>query len=205
MKKINGLHFRAQSAMEYLMTYGWAILIIAVVLGALFSLGLFSGSTLLGTSCVATPGWLCSSPILSHTTGQLSFTLGQNNGYQIANLTIACAAASNTLGLPVATTPNNIATYNGFYAVNAIGYAGVGSTTGKPAAGSTNGGTALASGATVGVTNLACYQSSGTPLGANLAIGTGFQGSLWVAFNSTGGTGVINTVSKVATISVKSS
>jgi len=27
---------KAQSAMEYLMTYGWAILIIAVVLGALF-------------------------------------------------------------------------------------------------------------------------------------------------------------------------
>ena len=34
--------FRAQSAMEYLMTYGWAILIIAVVLGALFSIGVFN-------------------------------------------------------------------------------------------------------------------------------------------------------------------
>ena len=30
--------------MEYLMTYGWAILIIAVVLGALFSLGVFNGT-----------------------------------------------------------------------------------------------------------------------------------------------------------------
>ena len=29
----------AQSAMEYLMTYGWAILIISVVLAVLFSLG----------------------------------------------------------------------------------------------------------------------------------------------------------------------
>ena len=35
----------AQSAMEYLITYGWAILIIAVVLGVLFQLGVFSGST----------------------------------------------------------------------------------------------------------------------------------------------------------------
>ena len=35
--------FRSQSAMEYLMTYGWAILIIAVVLGILFQLGVFSG------------------------------------------------------------------------------------------------------------------------------------------------------------------
>ncbi|MGC8538488.1 MAG: LamG domain-containing protein [Candidatus Micrarchaeia archaeon] len=33
---------KAQSAMEYLMTYGWAILIIAVVLGALYQLGVFS-------------------------------------------------------------------------------------------------------------------------------------------------------------------
>ncbi len=31
--------------MEYLMTYGWAILIIAVVLGALFQLGIFNAST----------------------------------------------------------------------------------------------------------------------------------------------------------------
>ena len=38
--------FRSQSAMEYLMTYGWAILIIAVVLGAIYSLGLFNGASL---------------------------------------------------------------------------------------------------------------------------------------------------------------
>jgi len=31
--------------MEYLMTYGWAILIIAVVLGALFQLGVFNSSS----------------------------------------------------------------------------------------------------------------------------------------------------------------
>ena len=37
---------RAQSAMEYLMTYGWAILIIAVVLGVLFQIGVFSGANL---------------------------------------------------------------------------------------------------------------------------------------------------------------
>ncbi|MEM3247643.1 MAG: LamG-like jellyroll fold domain-containing protein [Candidatus Micrarchaeaceae archaeon] len=35
---------KSQSAMEYLMTYGWAILIIAVVLGALYSLGVFNST-----------------------------------------------------------------------------------------------------------------------------------------------------------------
>ncbi len=34
---------RSQSAMEYLMTYGWAILIIAVVLAVLYQIGVFSG------------------------------------------------------------------------------------------------------------------------------------------------------------------
>ncbi len=37
-------NMKAQSAMEYLMTYGWAILIIAIVLVALFSLGVFNSS-----------------------------------------------------------------------------------------------------------------------------------------------------------------
>ena len=43
---ISGPKLKSQSAMEYLMTYGWAILIIAVVLGALFSLGVFNASNL---------------------------------------------------------------------------------------------------------------------------------------------------------------
>jgi Concanavalin A-like lectin/glucanases superfamily len=37
---------KSQSAMEFLMTYGWSILIIAVVLGALFQLGVFSSANL---------------------------------------------------------------------------------------------------------------------------------------------------------------
>ena len=36
--------YKLQSAMEYLMTYGWAILIIAVVLSVLFQLGVFNST-----------------------------------------------------------------------------------------------------------------------------------------------------------------
>ena len=68
---------KAQSAMEYLLTYGWAILIIAVVLGALFSLGLFNGNVAAGKGCVAQVGLLCSNP--SHSTnGQLSAIVGSS-------------------------------------------------------------------------------------------------------------------------------
>jgi hypothetical protein len=43
-KLLGKVSSKAQSAMEYLMTYGWAILVIAVVLGVLYSLGIFSPS-----------------------------------------------------------------------------------------------------------------------------------------------------------------
>jgi len=94
--------FKAQSAMEYLMTYGWAILIIAVVLGALFSLGVFSGSSLLGTSCIASSGFLCQNPLLS-TSGTLTATIGQENGYTAYNAYFYISPQSsgvNSVGFP---------------------------------------------------------------------------------------------------------
>ncbi len=42
----NRKYLQAQSAMEYLMTYGWAILVIALVLGVLYYLGVFSSASL---------------------------------------------------------------------------------------------------------------------------------------------------------------
>jgi len=44
-KPLRKASLKAQSAMEYLMTYGWAILIISVVLAALFQLGVFNPMT----------------------------------------------------------------------------------------------------------------------------------------------------------------
>jgi hypothetical protein len=93
---IMGKKLKAQSAMEYLMTYGWAILIIAVVLGALFSLGVFNGSSLIGTACIASSGYLCQNPILN-TAGTLSFTFGQNTGYPIYNAIVSVSPQSATL------------------------------------------------------------------------------------------------------------
>ena len=86
---------KSQSAMEYLMTYGWAILIVAVVLGALYSLGIFNGANFLGGTCVASPGYLCSNPLLA-TDGTLSLTYG----YQGPNVTIVGFACTNTTTAP---------------------------------------------------------------------------------------------------------
>lgn len=48
MRKLNigdMLKKKGQSAMEYLMTYGWAILIVIVVVAALYAMGVFKGGT----------------------------------------------------------------------------------------------------------------------------------------------------------------
>ena len=93
---------KAQSAMEYLMTYGWAILIIAVVLGALFSLGVFSGNSLLGNACIAQSGFLCQNPIYLHSNGNIAVQLGQNTGqnWATANFVFVPQGTTTTSGVP---------------------------------------------------------------------------------------------------------
>ena len=74
----NAPHKKLQSAMEYLMTYGWAILIIAVVIGVLYALGIFNGAGLLGSFCTAQTGYFCANPILSTNSPTLNVTIGQD-------------------------------------------------------------------------------------------------------------------------------
>ena len=83
---------KAQSAMEYLMTYGWAILLIAIVLAALFSLGVFSSSSLIGTTCIADSGFLCSSQVIQGTT--FIATIGQSTGVQFNNAIVCFVPTS---------------------------------------------------------------------------------------------------------------
>ena len=97
MKTTKG--FKGQSAMEYLMTYGWAILIIAIVLAALFSLGVFGGGLGLPNACVAQSGFSCSSPVYGHATGNILVTIGQNTGtnWVAANIIFANATTLSTI------------------------------------------------------------------------------------------------------------
>lgn len=208
MKKIRRSLVKAQSAMEYLMTYGWAILIIAVVLGALFSLGLFSGSSLTGTACIATPGWYCQSPVLSHGTSLLGFNIGQNTGTAYANVIVACAATSNSAtGFPyiTGTAPTN--TIQSGTSATYAGWESLGTATNTFPGATLNSGSIITLGTAAAATTgsgLQCYGSGGTAISAS-SVGAAFSGSIWVAYNTSGtSTGAINAVSKFATISVKS-
>lgn len=76
---------KAQSAMEYLMTYGWAILIIAVVLIALFSLGVFKPSS--GSTCLGQAGFICQNAVYTPA-GNVVATVGQATGTNWATANI---------------------------------------------------------------------------------------------------------------------
>ncbi len=81
------------------MTYGWAILIISIVLASLWSLGLFSRSPTGGggAACVGTVGYMCGTPLLA-SNGLLLTSIGQTaSGSAITVTGLGC---SNTSAQP---------------------------------------------------------------------------------------------------------
>ena len=145
--------------MEYLMTYGWAILIIAVILAALDFLGVFNTGTFIGQSCLATPGYLCSNPVMTaNTTGPnlLSFNFEQDTGQPIYEVSFACSASSNSsTGMPNANTANvfQFAT------------------------------SAMSSGSSFNISGMQCYGSNANLFKDN-PIGTVFSGTLWIQYTT---------------------
>ena len=51
---------RGQAAMEFLMTYGWAILVVLIAIGALAYFGVLNPGRFLPRSCILMPGLDCS-------------------------------------------------------------------------------------------------------------------------------------------------
>lgn len=80
---------RLQSAMEYLMTYGWAILILGVVLAALYATGLLSPNTLVQDTCSVQAPFACLYSALS-ISGLLTVNIEQSSPSPINVTAIGC-------------------------------------------------------------------------------------------------------------------
>ncbi len=171
---------KAQSAMEYLMTYGWAILIIAIVLGALFSLGVFSSSSFIGTTCIPASGYFCSSPSLY--AGNFIVTLGQATGTSWTTVNAVFisgggspVAVSNTItGTCVQSNSGGLSSGQTFIATF-TGYASTASAV-----------------ASTGVVTCTAMPST---------VGASISGALWVAYQASGVTGIQWT--QIATVTLK--
>ena len=84
---------RAQAAMEFLMTYGWAILIVLVALAALFFLGVFNPRTT--NTCLVPAPFTCTDVKLTSTTGTLSLYLGASGTFQVSPTVGGASAVVN--------------------------------------------------------------------------------------------------------------
>ncbi|MCL5427598.1 MAG: hypothetical protein M1321_00220 [Candidatus Marsarchaeota archaeon] len=81
--------------MEYLTTYGWSILVIAVVVLALYVTGAFGGGAgAFTSSCLAQSGFECKGPMMN-TTGNVLVTFGEDLGAGIGITGTACISGSS--------------------------------------------------------------------------------------------------------------
>jgi hypothetical protein len=73
---------KAQAAMEFLMTYGWAILAAVIVIGVLAYFGVFSPSTYVPNQCVVSAPFGCNAGVINQytTLGYANVTLEVRNG-----------------------------------------------------------------------------------------------------------------------------
>jgi len=89
---------KGQTAMEYLMTYGWAILIIMVVVAVLFYLGVFNiGNTI--SQCSFPPGFTCVTNKLQANTARLYLKIGQGTGHNIRITGVNCTQQTDTTAM----------------------------------------------------------------------------------------------------------
>ena len=84
---------RLQSAMEFLLTYGWALLLIALALSAIIATGLLNSASYVSTQCLLPAGLSCTVVQLA-TNGLITINLRQTTPSQINITAIACNSTS---------------------------------------------------------------------------------------------------------------
>ena len=88
---------KSQAAMEFLMTYGWAILVVLVAIGALAYFGVLSPDKFLPSKCTLPAGIACTDHSASSATGKLTVVLRNGMGFDATLLTVSiggCGSAT---------------------------------------------------------------------------------------------------------------
>ena len=97
---------RGQAAMEFLMTYGWAILAAIIAIGVLAYFGVFSPGTFISNS-VTVNAPFGSTQELSINTGNVAFVLRNGGGDSATITSIAVAGCgTNSTGIVMADGEN---------------------------------------------------------------------------------------------------
>ncbi len=91
---------KGQAAMEFLMTYGWAILVVLIAIGALAYFGVLNPAQFLPESCTLGPGLSCDDfKIIEDGTTTLIIRNGMGEDLSAVTVTMeaACVPAATTI------------------------------------------------------------------------------------------------------------
>jgi len=100
---------KAQAAMEFLMTYGWAILVVLVVIGALSYFGVLSPATLLPEKCTFPVSVSCTDHIVGSAYVGLIIQNGAGRDMTIRGVTATSEALATVGGAEQTVTCSTVA------------------------------------------------------------------------------------------------
>ena len=92
---------KSQAAMEFLMTYGWAILVVLAAIAALAYFGVLSPEKFLGEKCIVEPGLACIGNKVEPS--KITLVLAQNKGKTITINSITVGSCSGTFSTTMIT------------------------------------------------------------------------------------------------------
>src|SRR3989344_932354 len=99
------LEKKGQAAMEFLMTYGWAILVVLIAIGALAYFGVLNPSRFLPASCTLMPGLSCDS--FKVTSTSMVLVVRNGLGDDLSNVTFSAPSSTASCDAATATTLND--------------------------------------------------------------------------------------------------
>ena len=84
---------KAQAAMEFLMTYGWAILVVLIAIAALAYFGVLNPGRYLPSSCRLVPGLACEDFKVDGTANTVTLVIQNGMGKDLNPITISVGGA----------------------------------------------------------------------------------------------------------------
>ena len=96
---------KSQAAMEFLMTYGWAILVVLAAIAALAYFGVLSPEKFLPQKCILVPGLACQQHKVEPT--KITLVISQSLGRTITVTNIDVAGCSGTFSQDMQTDSTN--------------------------------------------------------------------------------------------------
>ena len=109
------IHKKSQAALEFIMTYGWAILVVLVAVGALAYFGVLNPDRFLPSKCTMQAGLACLDHRIGNTaaggTGRIILRFTNSLGYDIDKLNVAVGECGDTIKTNAIGGVNDLTTF----------------------------------------------------------------------------------------------